>query len=220
MGARTYLDDIATQGENSIPAPDRSTMDQLFINKVKNATSALVDNRTMEKDERSRANALNRDVQVTNARYTEFNFKAGDRVSLEGKSYIMLTNPKSDPSGPGSVLVSEEFNTDKTKKVMYDQLKAPGDQRKVHRIPREPPVVTGDFVFAQLDSIVKAGVVTEVGDAILFHEYLESPAMHSWLPAWETPTGQIVRATKPPRNATPVCWQTDRSQILDVGTLD
>ena len=134
-------------------------MDQLFIDKVKNATAALVDNRTMEKDERSRANALNRDAQVTNARYTDFNFKAGDRVSLDGKSYIMLTNPKTDPSGPGSVLVSEEFNTDKTKKVMYDQLKAPGDQRKVHRIPRELPVVTGDFVFAQMDSIVKAGVV-------------------------------------------------------------
>ena len=44
--------------------------------------------------------------------------------------------------------------------------------------------------------------------------------MHSWLPAWETATGQIIRATKPPNNATPVCWQTSRSQILDVGTLD
>ena len=187
---------------------------------VRTRHAALVDNRTMEKDERSRTNALNRDVQVTNARYTDFNFKAGDRVSLEGKSYIMLTNPKTDPSGPGSVLVAEEFNTDKTNKVMYDQLKAPGDQRKVHRILRELPVVAGDFVFAQIESIVKAGVVTEVSEMVLFHEYLESPAMHSWLPAWETATGQIIRATKPPNNATPVCWQTSRSQILDVGTLD
>ena len=72
-------------------------MDQLFIDKANNATSALVDNRTMEKDERSRTNALNRDVQVTNAKYTDFNFKAGDRVSLEGKLYIMLTNPKLTP---------------------------------------------------------------------------------------------------------------------------
>ena len=187
---RTYLDDITTQGTNSMQAPERcAIMDQLFIDKVKNATSALVDNRTMEKDERSRTNALNRDVQVTNARYTEFNFRAGDRVSLEGKSYIMLTDPKTDPIGPGPVLVSEEFNTEKTKKVMYDQLKAPGDQRKVHRITREQPVAKGDFVFAQIDSIVKAGVVTEVNNLIQIHEYLESPAMHSWLPAWETPTG-------------------------------
>ena len=43
---------------------------------------------------------------------------------------------------------------------MYDQLKAPGDQRKVHRITREQPVAKGDFVFAQIDSIVKAGMVT------------------------------------------------------------
>ena len=201
-------------------APDRSTMDQLFIDKVNNATSTLVDNRTMEKDERSRTSVPNRDVQVNNARYTDFNFKAGDRVSLEGKSYIMLTNPKTDPSSPGSVLVSEEFNTEKTKKVMHDQLKAPGDQRKVHRIAREQPVAKADFIFAQIDSIVKAGVVTEDDDLVQFHEYLKSPAMHSWFPAWETTIGQIIRATKPPNNSKPVCWQTKRAQILHMGTLD
>ena len=111
--------------------------------------------------------------------YTDFNFKAGSRVSLEGKSYIMLTDPKTDPSGPGSVLVSEKFNTEKTKKVMYDQLRAPGDQHKVHRITREQPVAVGDFIFAQIYTVVKAGVVTDTRDLVQFHEYLESPAMHS-----------------------------------------
>ena len=80
----------------------------------------------------------------------------------------MIMDPKTDPSGPGSVLVSEECNTEKTKKVMYDQLKAPGDQRKVHRIPREQPVAIGDFIISQMDTVVKEGarVVTYTYDLV------------------------------------------------------
>jgi hypothetical protein len=208
---------LRPEEEVQVPTAILESEEGPFLEQLRSRCEDLLAYEMALRDEVARTNVTRRFKEHgQHALSTCFDLRVGDKCSLDGQPYVLVT--VEGPPGRPAVAVIRSVSG-KERKARYDYLKPLAVGRPVHtRTLKELRV--GAFVLFLDSDELSGGMVTVVtGDSAEVHVYDSNTTGRSWLPVWVKEGGVQSKSKKCPRGSEPLVMAITLEQTKLVGEI-